>query len=516
MRSRKILPWLIFSIALLLTAGEKGNDEFLYFHTASFNFHDGVPFIRVHVKDLPAPLAVSGAVRFSCGGKDLSADAATVTLTGYTAPVVRYRVAIEELTGAALSGYRDRVAQVAAETNRPVELFMTGGIFSISERRIDNREYYIVLKELFDKEAAVKLQDALRAELPGRQILALPFFVSPSQATITVEGTGKKLTCDRFVKLEPTGPATAGDLTLGGHAAQFLYGSADGTLGLVVEEDVEKLLYRILPGEMFASAPAETLKAQAIAARTDIFMQLGKRHIGDPVHICSEVHCQKLDWKNDTVAPKFRDAVDATRGEILLHKDLYVARAPYSSSCGGHSENIKNVWFSAEKDYLQGVWDSDKPQKFNLTRGVEVRKFLEDGTGECGIALNKKFRWRKDIPAKKMDELLTSLGVGHVTDIKPLERGVSGRVWKLLITGDTGEKPVWGELVMRRLIDDLPSSLFAVDYDEKKKVWKFTGAGWGHGVGMCQMGAIGLGQKGKKYREILGRYYPGTSVTKIY
>ncbi|HNT28997.1 MAG TPA: stage II sporulation protein SpoIID, partial [bacterium] len=85
---------------------------------------------------------------------------------------------------------------------------------------------------------------------------------------------------------------------------------------------------------------------------------------------------------------------------------------------------------------------------------------------------------------------------------------------KLLIGGEKGERTVYGELVMRRLLEDLPSSLFVIDHE--KAIWRFKGAGWGHGVGMCQMGAVGLGQKGKKYREILSRYYPGTTVTKIY
>lgn len=512
--SRKILPWSIFSILSLLWAAETGNDEFLYLHTASFNFHDGVPFVRVHVADIPAPARVAGAFSASCGSQRSSGDAADVTVDGYGPAQVRYRVAVEELTKEQLSRYRDILEKTAAELGRPVELFSAGGLFSISDRRIDNREYYVALAGSFDLAAATAAQEKLREDLPARRILVIPVLVAPSKAMLTVAGPASRIYCDRFVRLTASGPLTVGSFSFPAKSVLFLYASAEGAVGLVAEEDVEKLLYRILPGEMFASAPMETLKAQAVAARSDIFMQLGKRHAADPFHICSEVHCQKLLWDGQKIPQKFVDAVNTTRGEILLYRDLYVARAPYSSSCGGHTESNRAVWFSAEQEYLTGVWDTDALLKLDMTRPTDVRKFLEGKDGECGIALNKRFRWERTFTDKRMDELLASYGVGRILELTPVERGSSGRVWKLLVGGEKGERTVYGELVMRRLLEDLPSSLFVIDHE--KGVWRFKGAGWGHGVGMCQMGAVGLGQKGKKYREILSRYYPGTTVTKIY
>jgi len=430
---------------------------------------------------------------------------------------MRYRVAVEELSGKTLLGYKDRLAKTATEMETSLEIFSTGGIFSLGERRIDNREYFIVLSETFeDKTAAEARQERLRNEYPGRQILVIPVFIRPAEATLTVTAHHRTLLCKDFVSLSVTVTAQAPHMALVAGRPLFLYATSEESVGIVIEEDVEQLLYRILPGEMFVSAPIETLKAQAVAARTDIFMQLGKRHIGDPFHICSEIHCQKLDWREKETAPKFKQAVDTTRGEILLYKDIYVVRAPYSSSCGGHTEAIENVWFSSPREYLRGVWDMPNPPRLDLTRAMDVRKFLEETEGECDIPLNKKFRWKKEIPEKNLDELVAALGVGHVTELRPVNRGVSGRIWKLLVIGDTGEKAVWGELIIRRLLDDMPSSLFVVDHIPEKKVWRFTGAGWGHGVGMCQMGAISLGKRGKKYREILDHYYPGTMVSKIY
>jgi len=493
------------------------SEEYLYLHTASFSFRNGVPAVRVQVASFSAPLTATGKISLSCGGSTVSSDKVVVSVKSFSPAVVRYRLAVEELTGETLAGYKNRLAKIAEEMGMPMELFSVGGIFSIGDRRIDNREYHIVLAETFDdRNMALARQEALRTEYPGRQILVLPVFVRPAESVLVVATEQGALSCKDLVELSPEASFRVEGTEVPVRARRFLYAADEGHIGLVTEEDVESLLYRILPGEMFASAPLETLKAQAVAARTDIFMQLGKRHIGDPFHICSDVHCQKLDWRAPGVAPKFREAVDATRGEILLYKDLYVARAPYSSSCGGHTEAIENVWFSAPKAYLGGVWDSAKPATYDLSRGSDVRKFLADGEGDCAIAINKRFRWQRDITDKKMDELVSSLGVGHVTDIQPLERGVSGRIWKLLFSGEKGERAVWGELSIRKLLDDLPSSLFVVDFDAERKAWRLKGAGWGHGVGMCQMGAIGLGQKGERYRAILLRYYPGTAVAKIY
>ncbi len=512
--SRKILPWSIFSVISILWAIEGGGDEFLYLHTASFDFHDGVPFVRVHVADLPAPARLTGAFSAACGSQRSVGDAAEVRADAYGPAQVRYRVAVEELTKGQLARYRDILEKTSAELGKPVELFSVGGLFSISDRRIDNREYYVTLAGAFDLAAATAAQEKLREDLPARRILVIPVLTAPSKATLSVGGPASRISCDRFVRVTASAPLKVGSFSFPAKSVLFLYASAEGAIGLVAEEDVEKLLYRILPGEMFASAPLETLKAQAVAARSDIFMQLGKRHAADPFHICSEVHCQKLQWGDQKIPQKFVDAVDATRGEILLYRDLYVARAPYSSSCGGHTESNRAVWFSAEQEYLTGVWDADIPTKLDLTRATDVRKFLEGKDGDCGITLNKRFRWERTFTDQRMDELLASYGVGHILELTPVERGSSGRVWKLLIGGEKGERTVYGELVMRRLLEDLPSSLFVIDHE--KAIWRFKGAGWGHGVGMCQMGAVGLGQKGKKYREILSRYYPGTTVTKIY
>ncbi len=497
--------------------GAERAEEYLYLHTASFNFREGVPAVRVQMGSFTAPLTVSGKVSFSCGASMVNGDTALIAVTSFSPAVVRYRVAVEELMGESLAAYKTRMERTAKEIGMPVEMFSVGGIFSIGDRRIDNREYYIVLTEQFDdRDKAIARQERLRNEYPGRQILLLPVFVRPAKSVMTVTTAQGIVSCEDIIDIVSGTSFTLNGTEVPVRSRRFLYAADERSIGLVVEEDVESLLYRILPGEMFASVPIETLKAQAVAARTDIFMQLGKRHVGEPFHICSDIHCQKLDWRPQVAMPKFREAVDATKGEILLYKDLYVARAPYSSSCGGHSEAIEHVWFSAPKPYLGGVWDSVTSQKYDLSKGTEVRKFLEEGAGDCAISINKRFRWQREIADKKLDELVSSFGIGHVTDIQPLERGVSGRIWKLLFVGEKGERAVWGELTIRKLLEEMPSSLFVVDFDEQRKLWRFRGAGWGHGVGMCQMGAIGLGKKGLRYQDILRRYYPGTEATKIY
>jgi SpoIID/LytB domain protein len=137
-----------------------------------------------------------------------------------------------------------------------------------------------------------------------------------------------------------------------------------------------------------------------------------------------------------------------------------------------------------------------------------------------GFADPGKFRWSRRFTADELDDLMAPLGVGKVLALRPQERGVSGRAAVLRVIGEKGHAEVRGELVIRKLLKNLNSSAFVVDVeagpDGIPTAFVFRGAGWGHGVGMCQTGAIGRAQRGQTHQEILKHYFSGAEVTRIY
>lgn len=521
LKLKKVLKWLIFSTLFLSGAlGAISFDDFQFLHSASFHFRDGVPVIRVLIeRQRNNQLRIDSEIQAQCDGVQRLFNGVDIVIKQLNPPVIRYDVSLMEITKDELSGYRLLIEKWEKLTGEKLFLLTRGGIFSIGSHRINNREYHIALSGSGSKKDAHKKMAKLRRQFPEKSIAIIPILEKPQNSLITLSERKKSkkppMKCRNLLYLSPQKKKIKfGTKTVSPNEQVILTSSSKGRVEIVVESDVETLLYRILPGELFLSAPLESLKAQAVAARTDIFMQLGKRHVTEPVHICSSIHCQKILWETANIHQKFKKAVDATKGEVLLHKKLYIARAPYSSSAGGHTEDIRFVWFTAKKEYLQGVWDGPKKYPYNLKKASDLRLFLAHGDGEDNLSINRRFRWKKEYTDAEFDAFFAKDGLGHITKFIPLKRGVSGRIYHIKIVGTKRSMEIWGELHLRRKMKNLYSSMFVID--RKAGKWVLTGGGWGHGVGMCQMGAIGMGKKEKSYREILRHYYPGTESEKLY
>ena len=489
--------------------------EFDYLHSASFSFKNNIPYIRVHVKSYENGSKIENIENFECGDRKIYAKSFTFSVSDFTPATVKYKIAFQELSHSELKTYSEKAKFWQEKSGIETAVFVHGAVFSINKSTIDNREYFITSKELFTKDESEKLLNKFRELFPDRNIVSIPVHESGAKSEIKVKtDAGKSYNCRNLLLIHPKTGFMAGDDSYPGEKNYFLTPVSGSKGELVIEDSVENILQRILPGEMFLSAPLETLKAQAVAARTDIFMQLGKRHVSEIWHICSEVHCQKVIWSGK-IDSKFVQAVKETEGEVLLFNGTHVARAPYCSSSGGRTEDIRNVWFTAEKPYLSGVWDGDEPLQLDLSKEADLVKFLESGYGEDNLKMNRRHRWEVRFPQEKLNELANSRKkIGNVNEIKALLRGVSGRIYKAEFVGTEGTLTVYGELNIRKLLDNLYSSAFVA-----KKVdgeWVFKGMGWGHGVGMSQMGAISLGKKGRDFRFILKRYYPKTNILKIY
>jgi stage II sporulation protein D len=271
---------------------------------------------------------------------------------------------------------------------------------------------------------------------------------------------------------------------------------------------------------MSASSPPEALKAQAVAARNELLAKIGTRHLTDPYRLCSTVHCQVYAGAGHE-DPRATAAVAATRGQLLARPDGSLVDAVYSASCGGHGEHNERVWPGAADAQLRGKLDGPAESHFSTVDEKNIREWLALGPSSDGAWCARpkeaasNYRWQKAIdPA-----LLTPL-VGRLRDIRVVARGVSGRATKLHLVGDDRERDVDGELEIRRALGTLKSAMFVLDVtrDDGGHVTALTasGGGHGHGVGLCQTGAVGMAQAGKSYLEILRHYYEGADLRKLY
>lgn len=317
-----------------------------------------------------------------------------------------------------------------------------------------------------------------------------------------------------------------------------IYVSLDrrGKLSVVNSVGAEALLGGLVPAEIFATAPLEALKAQAVTARGEIFSKLGHRHFGEPYHLCSEQHCQVYAGAGHERATT-NQAVAETRGLLAVRPRDKDAEAPlslvdsvYSSTCGGFSEANEAVWDREASESLRAKLDSigDDPALLAFKAGLDdknLRAFLESyppvACARSSFVNKQKFRWRRTVTADRLAKVGAELGIGTPTGVEILGRGPGGRITGLRVKGASGTKDVLRELPVRRLFQNLNSGLFVIDEVRDPKTGAlsavtFVGGGWGHGVGMCQVGAIGRAERGHDFRQILAHYYNQAVVERIY
>ncbi len=298
---------------------------------------------------------------------------------------------------------------------------------------------------------------------------------------------------------------------------------AGGRLAAVVEAPLEDLLRGLVPSEIPSRSPREALAAQAVTARSNVLAQLGTRHRGDPYLLCAEVHCQAYRGEGARTAATDA-AVRATAGEALFGRSggRELVDAVYSAMCGGHGEDNDAVWPVLPEASLRGRPDMPPGVARELWGGLasedRLRPFLRASPpawcGRASGAPRDRFRWERRFSPAELDEALSSLAVGRTLELGITRRGISGRARALTVTGDRGKAVVGGELRIRKLLRNLPSAMFVIDREGDATVLR--GGGWGHGVGMCQWGAIGRAEAGQSHGEILAAYYGGAELSRAY
>lgn len=301
----------------------------------------------------------------------------------------------------------------------------------------------------------------------------------------------------------------------------------DGKVVGMVSLGAERVLKGTVPAETYSNAPTAALRAQAVAARNNMFAAIGVRNLADPYMLRGDV----MDQVYGGVGVEARStnaAVDATRGQVMFYGKKIV-EAVYSSNAGGFTESNENVWDMEPRPWLRGQPDAPEskvPKQFrDGISEAELDEFLASDmpawSKTAPVGSSRLYRWTRTVPASKASAWLRETGqdIGRIKSAKVEERGISGRVVRLVLVGEKGKATVERELNVRRLFGGLRSGLFVMSTRSSGGYiteFSFRGAGFGHGVGMCQTGATGMAEAGRSFEDILGHYYTGVELKKLY
>ena len=331
---------------------------------------------------------------------------------------------------------------------------------------------------------------------------------------------------------------------------------------------VEDYLLSVISSEMSATASLELLKAHAVISRSWLLAQIEKnKSIADSgekycactekdgelvkwfdredhinFDVCADDHCQRYQGITRQTTSRVAEAIKATWGEVLYSGDK-LCDARFSKSCGGVYEEFENCWEPVHHSYLVARRDSENEMDFpdlrieeNAHKWILSRPEAFCGTTDKEIlsqVLNNYdqettdfYRWTVNYTQDELSELIkkrSGTDYGKIKDLVPVERGTSGRLFRLKIVGTKLTKIIGKELEIRRTLS--PSHLYSsafigekgeTDAEGLPKTFTLKGAGWGHGVGLCQIGAAVMGSRGYNYRQILLHYFIGAEIRPLY
>lgn len=298
--------------------------------------------------------------------------------------------------------------------------------------------------------------------------------------------------------------------------------SFGGALRLVVENgavtavnhiDIEEYISSVISSEMRSLSDPELLKAHAVISRSWVLSNLGRHVLYD---VCADDHCQRYQGLAGAAAGNVREAIESTRGEVLMFGDE-LCDARYSKCCGGTMELFSTCWEDVDPGYLQALPDTP-PEGGRPFCDCDDPRILSQVLNDYDLETRDFFRWSVRLEDGYLSDLLsrrTGIDFGTVESMEAVERGPSGRIKLLRIKGSECERTIGKELAIRRALSEshLKSSAFEIRREDGAFV--LDGRGWGHGVGLCQIGAAVMAHRGYSYREILRHYYPGTEIRQI-
>ena len=321
-----------------------------------------------------------------------------------------------------------------------------------------------------------------------------------------------------------------------------------GSLKLIVEQEgvtainvigIEDYMRSVISSEMKSTASLEFLKAHSVISRSWLLAQIERRNEcekGRPdfvetddriirwadredhanFDVCADDHCQRYQGLSRVNSAKVDEVISATWGEILQY-DGKVCDARFSKCCGGVTERFSTCWEERDYPYLAPVKDApDGGRDFCDTQDETI---LSQVLNDYDLETQDFYKWRTVYDRKALSELIlrrSGMDFGEIRELVPLKRGASGRIYELRIVGTRLTMTIGKELIIRRWLSEshLKSSAFDVSYEGNNIV--LDGRGWGHGVGLCQIGAAVMGAVGYDYKSILNHYFPGSKTVNIY
>ena len=436
----------------------------------------------------------------------------------------------------------ERQAEARSGGDVAVEVRTLGVNLSVGEFVVDNREQWLLAGPFSSQEEAVAAQprfgdpwDTTVVWMPSR----------PASGVLLVDG--RRVPGVLRVKPQsPEGRVLLNDVKVGigfhwEHLEQQSYRGLleigvgiDGKLQAVNELPIEEYLASVNSSEMTPDCHPDLLRAQTVAARSTLLATMGKHHYAETYHLCADDHCQCYHGSQAEEEPSWQGVRD-TWGEVLLHNGR-VCDARYSKICGGAIEDYRFVWDDRPIPYL--VSGSDGPQPLDLPYDDEhkARAYIDTSPDVyCNTELHPLpdgqsksrdlFRWQITYPRQELEDIIrekSGRDVGRLEEIRPLMRGPSGRLIAIEVIGSRDRFRVGKELGIRRLLSrsHLYSSCFyvvpTVGEDGVVTHFTFRGAGWGHGVGLCQIGATVMASLGFPFQEILSHYYKETELRRLY
>lgn len=334
---------------------------------------------------------------------------------------------------------------------------------------------------------------------------------------------------------------------------------------------LEDYLVSVISSEMKATSSSEFLKAHAVISRSWILAQIKKhKEIGHRCNnsnekksdlkwydredhllfdVCADDHCQRYQGITRASNPSVAAAIKETSGMILMYENE-ICDARFSKCCGGVTEIFSSCWEDKDYPYLSSIADTEEIRKEsshgNFTADLTLEKnaelwirsvpesfcntdddrILEQILNNYDMETKNFYRWKVEYSQSELSGIIhrkTGTDFGDIMDIIPLRRGKSGRIIELKIIGSKASKIIGKELEIRRTLSDthLYSSAFVIDKEDTginniPNKFVITGAGWGHGVGLCQIGAAVMGEKGYDFKQILLHYYKGAKIMKVY
>jgi stage II sporulation protein D len=401
-----------------------------------------------------------------------------------------------------------------------------------------------------------------------------------SDTIVLLNEYNREIACSRFIKLTSSGDSTftlfnvtigisfhwerTEDQTFQGNL--ILKQREDGTIAAINEIHLEDYLQSVISSEMNPTAPPEFLRTHALLSRSWLLKALErkkeiKRTISAPMEeiagkeqeitrwyeqedhdlfdVCADDHCQRYQGITRIVSEKAAEAVRETCGRIIAYNDE-TCDARFSKACGGLTDEFDTAWADECTPYLTSIsdapvahhpimteedaeyWILSRPDAYcNTDDAAILEKILPDFDRETTAF----FRWKIDYSREELEEILrekSGIDFGTLKEIEPVSRGPSGRIYRLRIAGSKRTMIVGKELEIRRWLSrsHLYSSAFIVrtecGLDGEVERFVFHGAGWGHGVGLCQIGAAVMATKGFSAEDILKHYFPGIEIRKIY